>query len=333
MRFITFVCFAALSLGSCSGSESGPDLGVILADRPAARLADYGLFKDIVASEPSHGVVPYQLINPLFSDHARKDRLVFIPKGQSAEWTEEDVFAFPVGTVLIKSFSYSETGKLETRLLIHKAEGWAAYPYVWNAERTEAHYRPIGARREITITGPSGTPLDLTYTVPNQNQCKTCHQAGDAITPVGPKARNLGAAQTEVWEQKRILNGRAATFDVVPSVLSEEGTLDARARAYLDINCAHCHKADGAASNSGLWLSWEEQNLTALGVGKHPTAAGRGAGELLTVIDPGAPDTSILVYRMASTDPGIAMPELGRTLTDEIGLEVVRTWIAEMQED
>ena len=33
---------------------------------------------------------------------------------------------------------------------------------------------------------------------------------------------------------------------------------------------------------------------------------------------------------MTSTEPGVMMPELGRTLTHDEGLALVRAWIAEM---
>jgi hypothetical protein len=66
-------------------------------------------------------------------------------------------------------------------------------------------------------------------------------------------------------------------------------------------------------------------------VEKRPVAAGRGSADLDFPIAPGAPDRSILVHRLASSDPGIMMPELGRTLVDGEGLALVRQWIAEMK--
>ena len=83
----------------------------------------------------------------------------------------------------------------------------------------------------------------------------------------------------------------------------------------------------GSASNSGLFLTAEETRPAALGIGKPPVAAGRGAGDLLVGVDPGHPDRSILAYRMASMEPGVMMPELGRTLRHEEGLDLVRAWI------
>jgi hypothetical protein len=56
---------------------------------------------------------------------------------------------------------------------------------------------------------------------------------------------------------------------------------------------------------------------------KRPVAAGRGSGGRDFAIAPGEPDASILVYRMESTDPGIAMPELGRATVHAEGRRTV----------
>ena len=330
----------AVWLGGCSApveppqkTALTPDMAVILADKPASTLSAYGLFSDAAAFNPVDRVIGYDLINPLFSDHAAKTRLVFVPEGETADYREQDVLALPVGSVLIKSFGYRETGRIETRLLIHKAQGWTAYPYVWNEDHTEAHYAPIGAKREVEITAPDGELLNFTYAVPNQNQCKTCHQAGDVIIPIGPKARNLGAGQIESWTEAGILSGAPMSFAAMPSIAHGQGTTASRARAYLDINCAHCHKADGAASNSGLWLTWEEDSAVKLGIGKHPTAAGRGAGQLTRVIEAGLSGESILSFRMASDQPGVAMPELGRRIVDTEGVDLINQWIDKLPND
>jgi mono/diheme cytochrome c family protein len=104
------------------------------------------------------------------------------------------------------------------------------------------------------------------------------------------------------------------------------------ARAYLDVNCAHCHQPGGGASNSGLDLRWEQPDAHAIGIMKRPVAAGRGAGGHDFSILPGEPDKSILLFRMDSAEPGIAMPELGKSSVDREGVAVVRKWILEMQQ-
>ena len=77
-------------------------------------------------------------------------------------------------------------------------------------------------------------------------------------------------------------------------------------------------------------MRWEQQSPEAIGIGKRPVAAGRGAGGHLFDIVPGSPDSSIMTYRMGSPEPGVAMPELGKATVDEEGLDIVRRWIEEM---
>jgi uncharacterized repeat protein (TIGR03806 family) len=340
---------ACLGLAACgagqAASPASPNLDTILAEKPAALLSDYGFFEDAGADHPASRVKPYDLINPLFSDDAAKHRFIYVPPGNMVQAEGAGLPEFPVGTALIKTFGFApdmrspEDGayKVETRVIIRKADGWAAFPYVWNEDGTEAKYAPTGARRTIETISPAGEPLEIHYEVPNKNQCKTCHQSGDTISPIGPKLRNLdhagpaGVDQLSDWVAAGLLDGVPLGMKRTPSALDTRLPLEARARGYLDINCGHCHKPDGSASNSGLWLTLEETSPTRLGLKKHPTAAGRGSGNRRYVIDPGHPEESILAFRMASTEPGIAMPELGRTLPDPVGIDLINQWVAGME--
>ena len=341
---------ACLVLAACGGGQAagpeGPDLEVILSETPAPALSDYGFFEDAGADQPAERVKAYDLINPLFSDDADKHRFIYVPPGAQVKADGAGLPVFPVGTALIKTFAFApdmrtpDAGnyKVETRVIIRKADVWAAFPYVWNDQGTEAAYAPTGARRTIETVSPAGEPLSIAYEVPNKNQCKTCHQAGDMLEPIGPKLRNLdhkGPAdvdQLSDWVAAGILDGVPLGLKATPSAVDARLPLEARARGYLDINCGHCHKPEGSASNSGLWLTLEETSPTRLGLRKHPTAAGRGSGDRRYVIDPGHPEESILAFRMASTEPGIAMPELGRTIPDPVGLDLINAWIAGMEE-
>jgi mono/diheme cytochrome c family protein len=107
--------------------------------------------------------------------------------------------------------------------------------------------------------------------------------------------------------------------------------LDERARAYLEINCAHCHNPKGPAYTSGLDLASVQHDPLRYGVFKTPVAAGRGsAGDLYAVV-PGKPDESFLLHRMESTDPGKMMPAVGRLMIHDEGIALIREWIREMQ--
>src|SRR5580692_2628926 len=107
--------------------------------------------------------------------------------------------------------------------------------------------------------------------------------------------------------------------------------LDARARAYLDINCGHCHNAKGPANTTALDLTIFGATDRYLGVCKPPVAAGRGTGDHFFDIVPGNPQDSILPYRMRSSEPGVMMPEQGRNTTHVEGVVLIEQWVSALR--
>ena len=300
---------------------------VVAGEGFPARLSDYGFFRDGARQVPAGGVTPYAVTTPLWSDGAEKLRFAYVPPGLKARAQGNGLLAFPVGSALIKTFRMG--GKLiETRVLLHRAEGWVALPYKWNAEQSEARLVLGGAREALTT--PTGQAIS--YAIPNKNQCKECHSLNGELMPIGPKARNLPAAWLAGFSKAGRLDKAPKVARRVPewSQRAKVSVADA-ARGWLDANCAHCHNPAGLASNSGLYLGWEESDPARLGVMKRPVAAGRGSGNLEFAVVPGDPDHSILIYRMESLEGGIAMPELGRSSRDPEGEAAVRAWIREMK--
>jgi uncharacterized repeat protein (TIGR03806 family) len=289
---------------------------------------------------PNAGVIKYELNTPLFSDYAEKFRYIWVPPGTKATYQADGVFEFPVGTAIIKSFGYPADMRaptkavqlIETRLLLRRASGWVALPYVWNADGTEAELKRAGKRLDVSWIHSDGQPRTISYAVPNANQCKGCHDKSGAMTPIGPKARNLNdGKQLAAWQRAGVLDHAPADAPAVPRFADARAPVVERARAYLDVNCGHCHNRAGPANTSGLWLDWNQKADVNLGLGKRPTAAGRGSGNLEFAIAPGKPDQSYLITRMESLDPGIAMPELGRATVHTEGVALLRQWIAEMK--
>jgi len=332
----------------------------IEAGTPLQTLSAYGLFDDLPAHIPASAsagrILPYDLITPLFTDYAEKLRFVYVPDGKTGTYNADEVFSLPVGSALIKTFTYPADMRkpgdtlrhIETRLLVHSEKGWRAFPYVWNADMTDAVLTPLGAKMDVSWTTEEGTDRTIRYAVPNMNQCRSCHVKGlgrdRETTPIGPEAKHLNhdyayadgvTNQLLKWTQAGLLTGAPEDPADAPRIArwdDPQADLAARARAYLDINCAHCHAPDGPAHTSGLYLDSRETDPAHLGVYKRPVAAGRGSGGHDFSIDPGSPGTSIMVYRMNSDDPGIMMPELGRTTIHDEGVALIRQWIAGMDE-
>jgi uncharacterized repeat protein (TIGR03806 family) len=319
--------------------------------KPPQKLSELGFFKsDLATQEPSEGVIPYDLNSPLFSDYTLKYRFVKLPPGGAARYSEAAAFEFPVGTLLAKTFAYPIDARdpskgrrlIETRVLKRDAQGWVSLPYVWNDAQTEAVLDVAGSTLDLSWVHTDGVTRKNNYIIPNANQCKGCHKAGEEASPIGPKARNLNRDfaythgtenQLAYWTRIGALTGapepekapRLAVWDDPAS-----GSLDARARAWLEINCAHCHNPEGPARNSGLDLLASQTNPTAFGILKAPVAAGLGSGGRKFDIVPGRPDESILAYRIASTHPGVMMPELGKRLVHDEGVALIHHWIAAM---
>ena len=63
---------------------------------------------------------------------------------------------------------------------------------------------------------------------------------------------------------------------------------------------------------------------------KKPVAAGRASNNFKYSIKPGAPEESIMPFRMQSRDPGIMMPESGRFLNHDEGVALINKWIKSM---
>lgn len=329
VRTILAAIGIALALSGVTLSTRISDTAI--ATGTTATLSTYGFFEGS-PDRPSALLIPYTLGTPLFSDYADKRRFIYLPSGTRMTANGEGLVGFPVGAAIIKSFGYPQPDgsyrTIETRLLLKRAEGWVALPYIWRADGSDADLRIAGGRTPVTFTTPSGRTTTISYAVPNRNQCKTCHELSGAVTPIGPKLRNVELNQTH----RSLVSGADWTGPRLPRWDDSSQPLAQRARAYLDVNCAHCHNPRGSASNSGLFLEYERPDGMATGLLKRPVAAGRGSGGFDYTIAPGQPDRSIMLYRLRSLDPGVAMPELGRASVHEEGVSLLEQWVAGMAE-
>jgi uncharacterized repeat protein (TIGR03806 family) len=204
------------------------------------------------------------------------------------------------------------------------------------------------------------------YAVPNANQCTTCHGNDDVesgTTPIGPKVRNINRTyknespfdneqavigvqngnqieylcknnlMTNCPTNKADYEAPVANYSIAGSSGEASGSdadIESRARAYLEINCAHCHNLKGNASNTGLYFDVFREVDSKMGICKAPTAAGgEGSGGHGYDIVPGNADSSIVTYRIGhgATTPAARMPPIARSVVHEEGLSLVKKWI------
>ncbi len=315
-------------------------------------LSQYDFFDGKLADlKPNESVFPYTLNTPSFSNYAYKKRFIYLPDGVQMTYNKDEVFSFENGAVLIKNFYYPEDFRIkngtkriiETRLLIKENNGWKALNYTWRDDQEDANLNYIGKKINVSWINNDGIKKSTIYNVPNNNQCKNCHLNGKDITPIGPTAAQLNRkyaklsnkmSQLEFYNEKKMLKN-LPEHDNLPKFAiwdqKQSGSLEDRAKAYLDINCAHCHQPKGSAKSSGLDLRLTQIDHRKQGVFKPPIAAGKGSGDLQYSIVPGSPKESILIYRMSSNDPGVMMPEIGRSIVHQEGVNLITDYIKDLK--
>jgi len=299
------------------------------ADPVPASLADTGCVSPSEPTAPASGLIPYTVNAPFWSDGALKERYFALPDGARIARTATGDFDFPAGTVLVKSFRLG--GQLiETRLLMRHPDGaWAGYTYEWNDAETAATRVIGGKTRQVG---------GQTWIYPSEGECLQCHTsaAGFALGPAlaqlnGPltyPSTGRTANQLATLEHINLftspLPAEPASLDALADPADTGALLTDRARAWLETNCAQCHRP-GGPTPSGMDL----RATTALSA-TNTCDATPEAGDLgianARLIAPGDASRSVLVARANRRD-GSGMPPIGSAVTDSAGVTLLTTWI------
>lgn len=329
---------------SCIHNQSGIN-ELAIATEKCNWLSDYGLFDTLNSMDiitQSSGI-KYELNSALFTDYSDKNRFIFLPSNSTIEYQDLNTFVFPVNSVIVKVFSLKQTQKnkiIEIRLLIKRESGWIFLPYIWLDEKQDAFLYRNGLQLQTDVM-QSNTPHSFNYQIPSHANCGECHQTKDgngeiSFQPIGPKARHLNKIieyqgsfinQLSLWQEKGwLINlpSDVTSIDTAPNWRDDSINLQDRAKAYLDINCAHCHNQNGSAALSGLRLEyWRKSISHAHGV-CNSSHGWRGGG---FDIWPGRGEISSIPIRMRHVDAKDRMPPIGRSLVDEEAAQLVSDWI------
>ncbi len=311
---------------------------------PYQTLSEYNFFEGPMKDlDPVYGVLPYDLISPLFSDYAHKKRFIWMPNGVSASYVNDySVLDFPIGTMLIKNFYYDNvlpdgtTKVLETRLQIRKEEGWVFANYKWNEEQTQATYDLTGNFVALDFI-ENGATKNVNYFIPSGSQCLTCHKSeNDVGIPIGVKPQNLNKTltydngtmnQLDKWMEVGYLSTNVpSNIQTMVDWEDSSKSLEMRVRSYLDINCAHCHSDNRHCDYRPVRFAFHESSdITNLGVCVE--AQEIFDPSLNFIVSPGNSENSILAVRLNSVAQELRMPLLGRTTRHEEGIELIEEWI------
>lgn len=293
-------------------------------------LSEAGCMDSQDPSLPGPGLIPYGVNMPLWSDAAGKKRWMALPAGETIEVQADGNWVFPIGSVLVKAFYLGST-LVETRLMMRHEDGqWGGYSYAWEQGSSDAQLLPTALRRAFG---------DQEWTYPSRENCGQCH--GDAPgSSLGPKTAQLDglfeypdaiAPQLDTLSAIGVLNVELFNGNqqgVFPSVQDEQVSVEDRARAYLDVNCSHCHQPGGVEETI-----FDLRATTALSDARLcDVAPSHGNFGLFgaSLILPGDPEFSLVSVRMHSSISTVRMPQIGTALVDDAAVDLVDTWIANM---
>lgn len=279
--------------------------------------------------KPASGLVPYGVSSPLWSDGAEKHRWMALPDGKTITVGADGDFDFPVGTVLVKSFAVG--GKLvETRLFMHHDDGdWGGYTYEWNDAQTDA------TLLRASKTKPVG---GQTWYYPSRSECITCHseaagrslgleigqQNGDFVYESTNRISNQLKTLEHIGMFSAPLGKPVEQLVVYPTPTGQDGTPEARARAYLHSNCSNCHRPKGpGAGNMDLRFATTLKDTQTCDVTPQQGDVGVAGAKILAH---GDPSKSVLSLRPHSPSAN-RMPPLATSIVDDKGLAVLDAWI------
>lgn len=302
------------------------------ADFPT-RLSETGLFESTAPLRPAAGVMPYRLIAESTQEGTVSEYVVAIPdRGTVRINKRQRAWRYPAGTVFARTIRSDSGTKIETQIIHFDGSDWKPYSFAWNADQSDAEL--VGAEgATIEVSDASGA--SFTHRILSRAQCRTCHsrQNGGAV---GFTLANLDRPlesnenQLDRMISDSVIDRRAPkAWNIRPFVDPHDSSasLQARARSYLSVHCAHCH-VRGGGGTVPLDLSYENDNDGINAINFASMQGNFGISDA-KVITPGDPSRSVLFYRMATSGTG-HMPKLGARDNDLFGLNLIHDWIASL---
>ncbi|MFC3116121.1 starch-binding protein [Cellvibrio fontiphilus] len=305
-------------LGGPSSIFKMVDDDVATAQIPT-KLSATGLFADLTNQIPAHGVIEYSLNSGGWFDGGKMRHFIALPNSSKVGFDPTALWSLPVGSVVVKHLAVATATNANkpftTSVLFRQETGWQAANYYWNSAGTEADLVTESA------VVPDGGSVNVTRKVETGSTCGGCHKNTEGqLTPLALSSRQLNGSfdyQGVNANQLTVLNsiglfssaiGNASSYAHFAAPTDSSASLTERAKAYLDVNCAHCH----AGTSGGMDLRFD----TALESMRVMSQNNR--------VIPGIPaNSNIYKYQTGS---GMRMP-FGSTVTNPQAEALFRNWI------
>ena len=322
-------------------------------------LTETGAFTNLNTLEVDDGIIPYELIESFWSDGALKKRWLAIPndgaydtEGERIDYSENGDWEFPVGSVIIKHFELpvddnnpSVTKKIETRFSIVGDDGKFYFlTYNWNDQETEAYLQEVALDETVDIATTSGGTRTQTWHFPSNSECTSCHNSANKGA-LGLRSRFLNKDLT--YDATGLTGNQLVTLSHLgiidesitdtdtPNILTSKSiydasaSLDEKARSYLDLNCAYCHRTDN--NNRAQFDLRLFNSLEATEILNADILSPLNVSPDEEIIFPGNASKSILYHRIASVDPVVMMPPLSKSVVDTEALNMIASWINQLE--
>jgi uncharacterized repeat protein (TIGR03806 family) len=318
------------------------------------KLSETGLFDSMKDHHPAPGVIPYSVNAPQWIDAAVKQRYVAVPGTSKIKFLEKSIDAstwkFEDGSVTVETLSLDmEVGnpasrrRIETRMMVKQQNHWLGYSYLWNDAQTDATLvESAGTKLTLTINDPSepNGKRQQTWRVPSRNECMVCHSRAAAFV-LGLRTVQINKdhdydgivdnqlrSLNHIGLFKKSLAKNPNEYSSLPNPYDNTANLDARARAYLDVNCSVCHVTNGGG-NARFSLRHYEK-IEEIKLVNEPPMHGTFGLFNARIIAPGDPFASVMYYRLSKLGRG-RMPHIGSSQPDQKGLDLIHDWIMHME--
>ncbi|QDU26457.1 Soluble aldose sugar dehydrogenase YliI precursor [Anatilimnocola aggregata] len=285
-------------------------------------------------------------------------RAMLIPGKQGSR-----IMDFPAETVLTKTLSLdliqgdpASRRRIETQVLHFDGIDWRGYSYEWNEQQTDAVLVAAEGKSRTwhveDAQAPGGKRVQ-NWLFASRMDCIRCHNPWSEHTLAFNiaqlnRSHDFGSVTDN---QIRTLKHIGVLVDVTDPPDPKDPTaqdggpkppeqlprladlrdgsanLDLRARAYLHVNCSHCHRFNGGGS-AHIYLQHDLPltKIKALDLRPIQGTFGIRDARILASADP---YRSVLLFRLAKSGPG-HMPHLGSKLVDHQGVSLIHDWIASL---